>query len=446
MIKYAVEIQNLSKIYRLYDNQVDRLKESFHPFRKKYHRDFYALKNVDLCVTKGQSVGFIGKNGSGKSTLLQIMAGVLTPTEGMVKVDGRILALLELGTGFNPELTGIENIYFNGSLMGATKEELDIKIDRIIAFADIGEFIYQPVKTYSSGMYVRLAFAVVANLGAEILIIDEALAVGDAVYVQKCMRFIRQFRKTGTVFFVSHDTQAVLDLCDRAVWIDGGVVKLDGNSRDVVREYNAYIHGLIISDNSIHVSKSESREYSDDIDQFKDHRKQMLTDSTHRNFFELFDFDFDSPWWGKGDADLLDVRLFNSNGDQTCIIEGAELIELSLYCQTKVELRNPVVGFSLRNHRGLELISENTYLTYKDSSPPVILPGEKFKATFKFRLPYLRPGDYTFGGAIADGVPGEHIQHHRRDEALHFKVHASHVVHGLFGMPILQCSIDKLDH
>src|SRR6185369_12594138 len=218
----AIKVENLSKVYRLYNSPQDRLKESLHPLRKKYHHDFYALNDVRFEVKRGDTVGIIGTNGSGKSTLLKIITGVLTPSSGSVTVNGRVSALLELGAGFNPELTGIENAYYNGMLMGFTTEQMDAKLEDILSFADIGEFVHQPVKMYSSGMLMRLAFAVIANVDADIMVIDEALAVGDAFFVQKCMRFLRKFMETGTVLFVSHDTGAAVALCKTAIWLSNG--------------------------------------------------------------------------------------------------------------------------------------------------------------------------------------------------------------------------------
>ena len=210
----AIRVENLSKCYTLYDAPRDRLKQFVLPRLQRgigkpsrnYYREFWALKDISFEIRKGETVGIIGRNGSGKSTLLQILCGTLTPNSGTVAINGRVAALLELGAGFNPDFTGRENVYMNGSVLGLTKEQIDARFDEIAAFADIGEFLFQPVKTYSSGMYVRLAFAVIAHVDAEILIIDEALAVGDAFFVQKCMRFLRDFMTRGTVLFASHDT------------------------------------------------------------------------------------------------------------------------------------------------------------------------------------------------------------------------------------------------
>lgn len=238
----AIRVENLTKVYKLYDKPVDRLKESLHPFRKTYHREFYALKDVSFEIKKGETVGIIGKNGSGKSTLLKIITGVLTPTSGMVQVNGKVSALLELGAGFNPEMTGIENIYLNGTIMGYTKEEMDTKIDDILSFADIGDFVCQPVKSYSSGMFARLAFAVSINVDPDILIVDEALAVGDLRFQLKCMDKFTEFREKGkTILFVTHDINSVKRFCSSCIWINEGEVQAAGNTDEITDLYLDYL-------------------------------------------------------------------------------------------------------------------------------------------------------------------------------------------------------------
>jgi lipopolysaccharide transport system ATP-binding protein len=234
----AIKAENLTKIYKLYNSHQDRLKESLHPLRKKYHHDFHALRDVCFEIYKGETVGIIGRNGSGKSTLLKVITGVLTPNSGTVTVNGRISALLELGAGFNPELTGLENIYFNGTLMGFTREEMDRKLDDILSFADIGEFVHQPVKTYSSGMFVRLAFAINISVDPEIMIVDEALAVGDMNFQAKCMTALTRVQEGGaTVLFVSHDIGALKSLCSRGIYLEHGAVRSMGKAPDVAEEY-----------------------------------------------------------------------------------------------------------------------------------------------------------------------------------------------------------------
>jgi lipopolysaccharide transport system ATP-binding protein len=262
MTDIAIRVTNLSKCYEIYSSPRDRLKQFivptlcriFPPLRRLFsthnpalstqhsalplfYREFWALKDVSFEIKKGETVGIIGRNGSGKSTLLQMICGTLNPTHGSIETNGRIAALLELGSGFNPEFTGRENVYMNASVLGLSNEEIDARFDDIVAFADIGDFIEQPVKTYSSGMMVRLAFAVIAYVDADILVVDEALAVGDAFFTQKCMRFLRNFMKSGTVLFVSHDTSAVVNLCSHALWLHHGIAKFAGSPKEVSEQY-----------------------------------------------------------------------------------------------------------------------------------------------------------------------------------------------------------------
>lgn len=237
-----IEINNLTKIYNLYEKPVDRLKEALSPTKKCYHKSHYALKDISLTINKGESIGIMGINGSGKSTILKIITGVLNPTSGTVKTYGKISALLELGAGFNPEYTGIENIYLNGTMMGYTKEEMDGRVQAIVDFADIGDFINQPVKTYSSGMFARLAFAVSINVDPEILIVDEALAVGDIRFQMKCIDKMKELKEKGTtILFVSHATEQIKRFCTRGIWLKHGVVEKDGESSEVVDMYENFM-------------------------------------------------------------------------------------------------------------------------------------------------------------------------------------------------------------
>src|SRR5258708_6550081 len=246
----AIRVHNLSKCYLIYDRPQDRLKQSIVPRLQRligkpphtYYREFWALRDVSFEVRKGETVGIIGRNGAGKSTLLQILCGTLHPNSGSVTITGRIAALLELGSGFNPEFSGRDNVYLYASVLGLSRKEVDNRFDDIAAFADIGDFIEQPIKTYSTGMAVRLAFAVIAHLDPDILVIDEALAVGDAFFVQKCMRFLRRFMETGTILFVSHDTGSVINLCQRAIWLHGGAIRALGPPKEIAEAYLADLY------------------------------------------------------------------------------------------------------------------------------------------------------------------------------------------------------------
>ena len=234
----AIRIENLSKVYKIFDRPIDRMKEALHPFHKRYSRDFYALKNISFTLKKGETLGIIGKNGAGKSTLLKIITGVLTPSSGHIEVNGRIASLLELGAGFNPEMTGIENIYMNGTLMGYSKEEMDERINNIVSFADIGDFINQPVKMYSSGMFARLAFAVNVFVEPDILIVDEALAVGDIFFQNKCFKKFEDLRTKGvTILFVSHDLGSIRQLASKTLWLENGIFRNFGDTQLVCLSY-----------------------------------------------------------------------------------------------------------------------------------------------------------------------------------------------------------------
>ena len=245
----AIKVSHLTKVYKLYDKPIDRLKESLHPLKKKYHKEFYALNDVSFEIKKGETVGIIGKNGAGKSTLLKIITGVLTPSSGHVHTNGRIASLLELGAGFNPEYTGVENIYLQGTLMGYSHSEMEAKVDEILTFADIGDFVYQPVKMYSSGMFARLAFAVAINVDPDILIVDEALSVGDAAFQLKCFAKMQKLRNNGTtILFVSHDTYSVRTLCTNALWINKGCLVDAGNPVEVINNFLYDLNGIDTSE------------------------------------------------------------------------------------------------------------------------------------------------------------------------------------------------------
>jgi lipopolysaccharide transport system ATP-binding protein len=433
MTDFAIKVENISKVYHLYDDPVDRLKESLHPLRKKYHRDFFALKDVCFKVKKGETVGIIGKNGSGKSTLLKILTGVLTPTEGHVATNGKVLALLELGAGFNPELTGIENIYFNGTLLGATKEEMDGKLEAILDFADIGEFVYQPVKTYSSGMYVRLAFAVIANMDADVLIVDEALSVGDAFFVQKCMRFLREFIKNGTLIFVSHDSGAVLNLCSRAVWLHEGILKNDGHPKEVTEAYLADLYESQQGASPILSCVAEGP--SGEQIEPRDARLDFINTTSFRNDIEMFSFQDAGLSFGRGGASVSSIKLVDEMNVPLSWVVGGEVVGLVIRCLIRDSLLNPIVGFVVKDRLGQSVFADNTYLTYLHESISVT-SGQTLEVQFSFRMPVMPVGDYSISVAIAEGTQQEHVQHQWINDALAFKVHSSSVCHGLLGIPM----------
>ena len=319
----AIRVQGLSKCYQIYTNPADRLKQFIFPRIKRllgrpsapYYREFWALNDVSFEVKRGETVGIIGRNGSGKSTLLQIICGTLTPTSGTVQTYGRVAALLELGSGFNPEFTGRENVYLNAAVLGLSKEEVDARFDQIVAFADIGQFIEQPVNTYSSGMMLRLAFAVVAHVDADILIIDEALSVGDAFFTQKCMRFLRNFMKNGTILFVSHDTGAVVNLCSEAILLGGGQVIAAGTAKQVTEVYLATSYES--NNNADEISADASKKSVESIVkqvEYRDVRETLINSSTLRNDIEIFQFKSDQSEFGTGAAKIISIHLSDQAG------------------------------------------------------------------------------------------------------------------------------------
>jgi lipopolysaccharide transport system ATP-binding protein len=447
----AIRVENLSKCYHLYNRPQDRLKQAIYPRMrrlmgmepKSYARDFWALRDVSFEVKKGETVGVIGRNGSGKSTLLKMICGILNPASGSIQTSGRIAALLELGSGFNPEFTGRENVYMNAAVLGLSNKETDVRFSDIAAFADIGEFIEQPVKTYSSGMMVRLAFAVMAHVDADILIIDEALAVGDAVFVQRCYRFIHTFIEKGTLLLVSHSMQSIVELCNRSIWIKGGEINQDGDAKTVVRHYAAFVHQQLNTDVAVSViSKGHANSVHSGPDKNLDKRREVLNNSNLRFSIQLHEnFDFNSAYWGAGGAEIVDVELLDGMGERLRVIEDCGAVKVRVHCRALRDLHRPIVGINIRNQRGIELISENSNLAYVLASPPRINQGGTFYADFKFFLPYLPPGEYTLGAAIADGTHENFVQHQRRDEALRFNVISSHVVYGQFAMPLEECEI-----
>ena len=438
----AIRVENLSKCYTLYDAPRDRLKQFVLPRLQRvigkpsrnYYREFWALKDISFEIRKGETVGIIGRNGSGKSTLLQILCGTLTPNSGTVAINGRVAALLELGAGFNPDFTGRENVYMNGSVQGLTKEQIDARFDEIAAFADIGEFLYQPVKTYSSGMYVRLAFAVIAHVDAEILIIDEALAVGDAFFVQKCMRFLRDFMTRGTVLFASHDTGAVVNLCKRAMWLHKGRTESDDTPKRVTE---AYLSALYESSQGAHTvaGKGAAEQVENEQVATKDMRLEMINASLYRNDIELFNFRPDAPSFGKGGATMVSVTLTDEAEAPLSWVVGGENVSLVIKCVANSDLLSPIIGFYVKDRLGQTLFGDNTFLTHRDVPVPV-REGQVLEARFDFCMPLLPIGDYSMCVAVADGTQEMHVQHHWIHDALLFKSHSSSVCTGLVGIPM----------
>ena len=425
----AIVVAGVSKCYPLYARPEDRLKQALLPrisrllgrAPRTYFKECWAVRDVSLAVARGETVGIIGRNGSGKSTLLQMICGTLAPTGGEILVSGRVAALLELGSGFNPEFSGRENVYLNGAILGMSREEVDAKFERIVAFAELADVIDQPVKTYSSGMYVRLAFAVIAHADADVLVVDEALSVGDVFFAQKCMRFLREFQRTGTVLFVSHDAGAVTNLCDRAVWLEGGRVMLDGPSKDVCEAYHASIYGHLPAAATVAVPAAAPATSSSagpdgtavrrrvDLD-LPLHAEAVddLDPTLDQASLRVFRFREDAAGFGDGGATIRDVRIEDPEGAMIATIAGGEAVRLVVEVEAHRDIPRPIVGFFLKDRLGQQLFGTNTYDPGVPS--PAIPAGSRFRAEYAFRMPYLPRGRYTVDVAVADGDLLDHVQ------------------------------------
>jgi len=345
MSDFAIKVEGLSKVYKLYDKPIDRMKESLHPLRKRYHRDFFALNDISVEIEKGETIGIIGKNGSGKSTLLKILTGVLTPTSGKVEVNGRVSALLELGAGFNPEFTGLENVYFNGSIMGYSREQIDAKIDDILSFADIGDFINQPVKMYSSGMFVRLAFSVATQVDPDILIVDEALSVGDMFFQAKCMtRMNKLITNEGvTLFFVSHSLSAVKSLCKKGILLNEGLLTKIGTSDEVAEKYFA----MSVS------SRQETIQVDDNLVTLQDNQRDL---SIYLNSTESF---LKKSTFGRiqnGKADFVNVVLLDENGLELPVVKYGQKVTLRMVVKFNDDILEVGCGYHIRDGNGVDVI------------------------------------------------------------------------------------------
>ena len=439
----VIQVSTLGKCYHIYDRPQDRLKQMLWRGRRRYYREFWALHNLSFNVKQGQTIGIIGRNGSGKSTLLKLLCGTLHPSCGTLQVRGKVAALLELGSGFNPEFTGRENVYLNAALFGLDEQHIQEALPAILAFADIGNFIDQPIKTYSSGMVVRLAFAIIAHVQADILVIDEALAVGDIFFVQKCKRFLRQFQAHGTLLFVSHDATAVMNLCDYALWLDQGHLREFGIAKAVCENYLAQRFPSALP--AIQANKPAPPMAQTAIaTDFADQRLAFINYTQFRNDLEIFTFRYEVSGHGTGGAKITYAGFLDQEGRVLNWVVGGELVTLVAQSEVSVDLTNPIIGFFVKDRLGQQLFGDNTYLTYA-ANEQAICAGERLMARFTFRMPVLPPGDYTLDIALASGTQADHITHCWSSDILAFKSHASSVRsgYGLVAIPMLHIELIK---
>jgi len=400
----ALRVDNVSKQYRIYDRPGHRLAESLTRGRLRRHREFWALRDIDFEIEPGTTVGIVGQNGCGKSTLLQIISGTLSPTHGQVWHQGRIAALLELGAGFDPEFTGVENVYMNASLMGFSRRETEAIFPSIERFAEIGQFIHQPVKTYSSGMYVRLAFAIAASVEPDILVIDEALAVGDAVFQHRCLRRIKDLHERGcTVLFVSHDTAAVRALCDRAILLNAGRLIMDGTPSDVLNDYQRIV---MEREEAFEADMARNPE-----EQTEDETERLPVHYTYRH--------------GDGSAGIIATELCDKKRRRVEIVEtGASLIA-SVTVRFQREVEDPVIGFLIRNRHGIHAYGTNTKEQHIQLGN--VTTGQSVSVSFAFDC-WLGIDDYSISFAVhsQDGQAYDWV-----DGALFFKVTSQTLTEGI---------------
>lgn len=429
----VIKADGLGKAYTIFKRPEDRLKQMLSFGRKKYYDHYWALQDVNLEVRKGQTVALIGHNGAGKSTFLKLLCGTVPPTTGSISVAGRIGALLELGAGFNPEFTGRENLRLAASVQGFSEAEIKAKEPEIIAFAEIGDFLDQPVRLYSSGMYARLAFAVMAHVDPDILIVDEILSVGDAAFQQKCMRFVRRFRERGTLLFVSHDSAAVLNLCEYAVWLDAGTVRMAGAAKDVCLAYQASIEEGKSNASAFHIGGSRRR--LEAVEPVADKTEELLRESGSAPKVKIFSFDAEAPSYGHGGATISHVSFFDSNGQPLTLLTAGDEVTLQVEIVANRDLESPIIGFYVKDRLGQNLFGNNTFATYADRNPGA-RQGDAMTASFRFRLPFMPSGDYSVTAAVADGTQDDHLHHHWIDDALIFKVINEIEIQGLLGVPM----------
>jgi teichoic acid transport system ATP-binding protein len=399
----AIRARDITKTYTLYTNRADRVKETFHPFRKKYHRPFSALNNVSFDVKRGETAGIIGRNGSGKSTLLQIICGILQPTSGSVEVSGKVSALLELGAGFSPEFTGRQNVFINAAILGMNHEQTEARFDDIAAFAEIGDFIDQPVKTYSSGMHVRLTFATAINVDPDILVVDEALSVGDTFFQSKCFAKFREFQERGiTIVFVTHSLDLITRYCSTAYLLEQGEVHASGFPKDVVDEYNRL---TVRCSGQTPVEPARSFEKQDVV--------------KGKQWEGMFQVNPNENRYGNGKAEILEAGIFSTDGSALQTLAQGETYEFQLKARFKDTILNPVLAYTIKDAKGFDISGTNTL--YKNISTGTVHKEDVLLAVFTHKM-LLNPGGYLLSFGCAGFENGEYVVYERRYDYLSFEV------------------------
>ncbi len=411
MSDFAINIEHISKVYKLYRGRADRLKDALHLTRRQTYQDYSGLSDVNFTVQKGETVGLIGTNGAGKSTLLKIVTGVLTPSGGQVEVNGRISALLELGAGFNNEYTGLENIYFNGTLLGYTREQMEERVPRIIEFAGIGDYINQPVKMYSSGMFARLAFAMAINVEPDILIVDEALSVGDIYFQSKCFKKMDEIKKNGTtVLLVTHDMSSVVKYCDRVVVLNHGKVVKEGNPKEMVDIYKKIL--------------------VNQYDENKTGNAQKLSVGKD-TWMSRLRLNNENVLYGSGKARIVDFGLFDENGNITGLILKKRIFTIKMKVEFMEDVEYPIFAFTVKNVRGAEVTGTNTM--FERLEVPLARTGEIYVVTFQQKA-LLQGGEYLLSFGCTGYENAEFTAYDRMYDVVNLTIVSEQDTVGVFDM------------
>lgn len=429
MSENVVDVQNVSKVYKLYDNPADRLKEALKFTKKKKYKEYYALNNISFQVERGQTVGLVGTNGAGKSTLLKIITGVLTPTSGEITVNGKIAALLELGTGFNMEYTGIQNIYLNGSMMGYTKEQIEERIPEIIDFAGIGEFIDQPVKTYSSGMFARLAFAVAINVDPEILIVDEALSVGDIFFQAKCFNKMNEIKKKGTtILLVTHDMGSIIKYCDKVIVLNKGKFLKEGNAKDMVDIYKKLLVNQYSDDED---GDNDIGEPIAEVENDLKYSNVELHESASETWKSKMNINETQLTYGDDKAEIIDFGIFDKDGKVNNMITKKDKFTVKMKVAFKKDVETPIFALTFKDAHGTEITGTNTMYEKKD----VVLAhaGDVYEIVFKQEM-QLQGGEYLLSFGCTGFENGDFTVHHRLYDVINVLVVSEQNTVGYYDM------------
>jgi len=442
----AIEVRGVSKFYNLYERPQDRVKELFSLTKKKYHTLYKALDQVSFTVKKGETLGIIGRNGAGKSTLLKLITGVITPSEGSIETHGEISALLELGTGFNPEYTGYENIFLNGSMRGFSDEEMQEKVKEIVDFADIGEYMGQPVKTYSSGMFARLAFAVMISFKPEILIVDEALSVGDIFFQQKCNTFMKEEMKGVTKLLVTHDMNSIANMADRVILIDRGKIIREGKPLEVIEDYLKLLHTSVFQSEAAAAKDEDARLETAERSEVAE-QKAVAAEAAEREKEKAEIGWVDAPKESIGGAQdiLIDRCRMLINGEAVDVVKPGDAVRIELLLHSKKDADNIIIGYTFKDKYGNSIFAQSTL--GEGIMIEGVKQGEVRKASLSFHWPEVKEGDYFLTLGLGEGYDQMvHTVQCWVHSVLHVQAIALKPMHGVINHVIEEFKIERIEH